>query len=724
MEAVYVSNNSFSVVGSRIADFIAGRRVKIDCGIDGTIYAVVLSSTFTAVTTVVIDETSLTSNLTSVLYSPVKPGIEGNMPNHFHSMDEGDGGYTEPEIPTTSGTENMYLKSTGSGVEWEGVGSFTELLDTPSTYSGTEGFYVQSTGSGISFSFMPKVYTLDSTPSYDYVASIGDIAVDISESSVIKKNRINDSSDVVYTAKSIVLDIADNYGSALLAIRSVDFYSDGVLIPNINSTNFVAYASSVYNSSYAAYKAFDTSFSKLGGEGDGQWVTAKRHPTTERLICVFNEEQSFDSIIINNAHNNTSGTNYGAKNVKLYTSPDAITSTVYDSAISNSTLIFDGVFDEHVAANVVDNQVLTLTPAAGYLPDSGWDVVLDVRNNFTELLDTPTTYLGTDGKFVQSTGDGVTFTSMSGTLSLLDLKDTPSTFSGTEGMCVQSTGLGIEFTTPLNTIYSDTTLPELSTPGVLNDYYLTEGSGLVYKKFRVIPDSGYASKSIIIDIADGHGAAYLSIRSIEFYFGGSLLTKLSTDITAYASSSHASSSPVKAFDTSYSKIGGEANQWIASAGNTTNQRLICVFNDSTLFDSIIINNAHNYGADTNYGAKNVKIYTSADEIISTVYNEVMPNSALIFDGSFDQHSLVDEVDDQILVLIPSDVEDLGWDIVLETKNNFTELNDTPVTYLEGQYLRTTTSGIEAIDGIILRAPNDSEWLISVTNSGTLYTTGV
>jgi len=55
---------------------------------------------------------------------------------------------------------------------------------------------------------------------------------------------------------------------------------------------------------------------------------------------------------------------------------------------------------------------------------------------------------------------------------------------------------------------------------------------------------------------------------------------------------------------------------------------------------------------------------------------------------------------------------------------FSNLLDTPSTYTEGQYLRTTTSGIEAINGIILKAPNQTEWLIGVTNSGILTTVEV
>jgi len=54
---------------------------------------------------------------------------------------------------------------------------------------------------------------------------------------------------------------------------------------------------------------------------------------------------------------------------------------------------------------------------------------------------------------------------------------------------------------------------------------------------------------------------------------------------------------------------------------------------------------------------------------------------------------------------------------------FVWLEDTPSTYsgIEGNYLRATSSGIEAIAGLVLKAEDNSEWLLKVTNSGTLYT---
>ena len=74
--------------------------------------------------------------------------------------------------------------------------------------------------------------------------------------------------------------------------------------------------------------------------------------------------------------------------------------------------------------------------------------------------------------------------------------------------------------------------------------------------------------------------------------------------------------------------------------------------------------------------------------------------------------------------VTSDLGNNPWESVLETKDNFIELEDTPTTYSGGQYLRTTTSGIKSIDGIILTATDDSEWLLRVTTSGVIYTTAV
>ena len=61
MNATYISANTFSVTGDQSSDFNIGRRLKCDCGVDGIKYTTILSSSYSSVTTVIIEESVLTS---------------------------------------------------------------------------------------------------------------------------------------------------------------------------------------------------------------------------------------------------------------------------------------------------------------------------------------------------------------------------------------------------------------------------------------------------------------------------------------------------------------------------------------------------------------------------------------------------------------------------------------------------------------------------------------
>lgn len=170
MDAIYISNDSFSVLTDRTGEFVPGRRLKIDCGVDGTVYATVVSSSFSSpTTTITIKDGEITTNITSVLYGVLSPGSTGSVPDHTHDGAEGSGGsisaaasFTDlTDTPTTySGSEGKYLRVTSSGIEFvdvtiasgtgSGASSFLDLSDTPSSYS--SGLYAKSTGSGIVWS--------------------------------------------------------------------------------------------------------------------------------------------------------------------------------------------------------------------------------------------------------------------------------------------------------------------------------------------------------------------------------------------------------------------------------------------------------------------------------------------------------------------------------------------------------------------------------------------
>lgn len=92
--SVYVDADTFTVASDRTADFIVGRRVSANCGVDGYKYGTIESSSYSSPnTTVNLASTNddLTLNLAEVWYSSVKPGPTGNVSRHTHAGDEGDG---------------------------------------------------------------------------------------------------------------------------------------------------------------------------------------------------------------------------------------------------------------------------------------------------------------------------------------------------------------------------------------------------------------------------------------------------------------------------------------------------------------------------------------------------------------------------------------------------------------------------------------------------------
>lgn len=161
-----------------------------------------------------------------------------------------------------------------------------------------------------------------------------------------------------FIAKSVILDIADNWGDAShQLIRSVDFYLGDVLV-SLGDTDMVCYSTTQYDAAQAASRAFITSLSKVGTLVNTSWESSVGAVANQRVIAVFNSEIEFDEIKVNNGHHIGAVTNRGVQNVKINISSDAITSTVYDEAITNSTQLFDGVFNEHVATDTIDDQVV------------------------------------------------------------------------------------------------------------------------------------------------------------------------------------------------------------------------------------------------------------------------------------------------------------------------------------------------------------------------------
>lgn len=158
------------------------------------------------------------------------------------------------------------------------------------------------------------------------------------------------------TIKTIILDAADNWGNpVLMGLRSVDFYLEGVLSPI--SLDYYAYGTSTYSDFYSYVYVFNPYLSKIGSNYKLEWLGGYKASTNQRIACVFSAPIKANEIIINNYHFFGDQTQYGVKNVKIYTSPNAITNndTTYGGDLSDAVIVFDGQIPEHVASDVVDD---------------------------------------------------------------------------------------------------------------------------------------------------------------------------------------------------------------------------------------------------------------------------------------------------------------------------------------------------------------------------------
>jgi hypothetical protein len=511
----------------------------------------------------------------------------------------------------------------------------------------------------------------------------------------------------VYTAKSVVLDIADNWGGPYnIEVRQVDFlYAEEKIVV---TSGFTTYATSTVGSIYGPDKMFDTSLSKTGNRLDRQYLSADYQLNNQRVIIVFEAPITFDSLVINNGHNDGFKTNAGAKNVNIHISTDAITDTTYNAAIANSSKIFDGQFKQHIASDVEDPQILELLPLQP-LPElptyTAKSVVLDIATNwgrgtYVELRQMDFYYKGslitltqndfvayatsnagssflpkyafdTEGSRIGSRDTNNTWASdgATGNQRLIVVFNTPITFdkiiitndhhigTQTDSGC-KDVVINISNNVVDNTTYNDI-IPYSSKifDGVFPQHIASDVEDpqtLELLPLQPLPELfTYTAKSVVFDFADGYCDVYLGVRSIEFYKEGTRLDITPSDFTAYATSRYNDSYfPQYTFDTTKSKIGvWGGNQWIGAAGAVSNLRLIIVFNTQQDFDSIVINNSHENGNNTITGMKNTAIHISTDAITDTTYNAAIANSSKIFDGVLAQHVPNNVVDDQTLTLI-------------------------------------------------------------------------
>ena len=171
------------------------------------------------------------------------------------------------------------------------------------------------------------------------------------------RRKYHSDGGAAYSAKSVVFDVANQYGAAsYMGIRSIDFILASEII-TMNQTLSSVYGDFAGTKNFV-WMAFDTSLSKIGSQNNTSWL--EDSVSSRRIIIVFNDPIEFDGITINNSHSFGDGTNYGAKDVKITMTDATYTDKTYNAAVTDGVVIFDGTWLEHVALNQPDPEILSL----------------------------------------------------------------------------------------------------------------------------------------------------------------------------------------------------------------------------------------------------------------------------------------------------------------------------------------------------------------------------
>ena len=525
MIAVYVNSNQFTVSGDKTEEFTSKRRLKIDCGIDGIRYSSVLSSSYSSPnTTVIISENDLTSNLIDVLYGIVQSGNIGSLPEHDHSDLEGQGGTVE--LLDLIDTPNSYsngkvLMSTASGTVWAtDFQSFIDLDDTPTTYSGSVGKYLRVTASGVEFIEIPsgtkglqsiKVVYKDADEIY-----LNPGVVEINGQYYKIDNRLEKqltslpvsqwcyiyikpptsgiditTSQVEWTTSAPVRDLTKRgrYHSTNTSWRCV-----GVIW---SSTNFVAEFSHEGNY-YQGISYTDVS-----------WATPSNVWTSYTAgACAFGDTIATFHLILD--YVNLSGAWLYGRSAALSSTlvpTIAYVTTTNDGNALSVKMAVNSSRQYSIKWNAATTNRVHITSIGFMVPDdiyNGPSGLSSITQKFIDLTDTPTTYVGSVGKYLRTTASGIEFVDIptySNVQTLLDLTDTPSSYS--DGKYLMSTASGTIWATVSGggTSNVQSFLDLNDTPvtyaGSVGKYLRTTASGV---EFVDIPT--YSNVQTLLDLTD------------------------------------------------------------------------------------------------------------------------------------------------------------------------------------------------------------------------------
>lgn len=270
--------------------------------------------------------------------------------------------------------DGKYLRSTSSGTEWSEISdspsTFLDLTDTPTTYSGQVGKFLISTASGIEFSS----YSINSATA-DFYAKI--LVDEYTLNNEVLSQTISNVYGNTDTRWVIEWQYQNSSNNTTFALR---FNSDS------GSSYYSGYIGELNDAANANYYETASTYLMVN------WNQASQHTSgySELFLKSGNRRSSIST---------TESTDAVDANYHLVSYRGAWTNT--EDEVSSITLFTDHEISGNV--RIYKFSIPTLPVVSGTGGGTS-----DVQT-FLDLTDTPTTYSGTSGQYMVSTGSGIEF---------------------------------------------------------------------------------------------------------------------------------------------------------------------------------------------------------------------------------------------------------------------------------------------------------------------------
>ncbi|MCP4162933.1 MAG: hypothetical protein GY760_22965 [Deltaproteobacteria bacterium] len=173
--------------------------------------------------------------------------------------------------------------------------------------------------------------------------------------------------------KSVVFNFYNNWGRSIeIGCRRIEFYNEDVKY-DITDSDYIAYATTEYDSRYEASNAFNTSLSLTGSIVDNGWLSPNNVISSQKLIIVFNEPKNITTISVNNHSHQGGAVDAGVRDLDVIFTDQTLdsTHTVWESQIPNGDKVWSGRLSPHVGVDVASPQTIMFTPWR-YNPNNGF----------------------------------------------------------------------------------------------------------------------------------------------------------------------------------------------------------------------------------------------------------------------------------------------------------------------------------------------------------------